>query len=224
MKCMRIRLLRLQHNFTDMDRRWSILFILGLLSTVACEKKSDLLPPIRPDISPSYGLTTSTFTFDLSKTLEHFGSDRIFVRWDWEGDNIYDIPFLNEKILTHRYYAPGTYFPKVEIKNLEGLTSDSSFQIEVGRGYSDPKPAFTITPQAGHIHTIFTLDATHSRDDEDSLSTLSFKWDFEGDGIWDTDLGKSLVLEHVYPEPKIYWPSLYVEDPGRRGSTIKQRL
>jgi len=207
-----------------MNRRWSIIFIVGLFAAFACEKKAEILPPIRLDISPRTGLTTSIFTFDLTKTLEYYENDRIFVRWDWEGDGIFDTPFLNEKILTHRFYAPGSYYPKAEIKNLEGLSSDSSFQIEVGRGYSNPKAAFKISPQGGHIHTIFTLDANNTKDDEDSLSTLSFKWDFEGDGIWDTDLGKSPVVEYVYPEPDVYWPNLYVEDPGRRGSVVKQRL
>ncbi len=206
-------------------KKGSLLILIGwILILCACEKTSAPLPVISPEIYPLKGPTTTTFSFDLSKTLEFDNNDRIFVRWDWEGDGLFDIPFLNEKKLNHRYFKPGTYYPRAQIKNLAGQTSDSSFQIQVSRGFSNPRAAFILTPETGHIYTSFTLDASLTQDDEDSLSSLIFKWDFEGDGIWDTKPGNSPIAFKIYPVPQVYMPRLHVEDPGGRVNIISRVL
>lgn len=198
--------------------------ILGFILLLSCERGNTPLPEIIPEISPPEGLTTTNFEFDLTKTFSYDPNQKLFVRWDWEGDSVFDTPFLHEKILSHRYYAVGVYNPRAEIMDAAGQTSDSSFQIEVEQGYSSPRPVFTISPQEGNIYTQFKFDASKTQDDEDSLSSLLFKWDFEGDGVWDTKPDNSPIVEHIYPETHLYFPKVHVEDPSGKVNIHKERL
>ena len=48
-----------------------------------------------------------------------------------------------------------------------------------------PIPAVTISPAAGVVETRFVLDASQSADAESA--ELLFRWDWENDGVWDTE-------------------------------------
>jgi uncharacterized protein (TIGR02145 family) len=100
----------------------------------------------------------------------------------------------------------------MEMTNLDGGSDTMSFSIMVARGYSPPKAVLTVTPAKGHIFTSFQLDASASHDDEDSLNQLSFRWDFEGDGQWDTYFGDSVKIFHQYPETGLFTPNVQVRD------------
>ena len=50
-----------------------------------------------------------------------------------------------------------------------------------------PSADFIISPDSGDTETIFVFDASVSTDDKDSVSVLEFRWDWENDGIWDTN-------------------------------------
>lgn len=200
--------------------KWNNSFVLmtimvSVIVLQACENDNNTpLPEIIPSISPVSGNTTTTFEFDLSETFEYDKNQKLFVRWDWEGDSIFDTPFLNEKILPHRYLSKGDFNPIVEILNSEGQTADSSFHVNVVQGYSKPLPQFTVTPKTGNIYTVFSFDASLTKDYEDSLSNLKFRWDFEGDEIWDTDFVQSPIIDHIYPVDYTYFPELEVQDPS----------
>lgn len=201
-----------------------ILVLVLATAFLCCERKEPDFPDITLKISPKQGQTTTIFSFDLTKTFEADPNNRIFVRWDWDGDGIFETPFLNESILSHRYLAAGQYTPRAEIKDLSGQTAISSFNIQVGAGHSNPRAAFTVSPENGNIYTEFKFDASTTQDDEDSLSTLKFKWDFDGDDIWDTELDNSFQVEHIYPEVRYYQPRVSVEDPSGRTSTYELTL
>jgi uncharacterized protein (TIGR02145 family) len=83
----------------------------------------------------------------------------------------------------------------------------------VARGYSAPRPSFTVSPLSGNLRTEFIFDAAETRDDEDSLSALKFRWDWEGDGIFDTGYSDQTVASHFYSGSSIYNATLEVSDP-----------
>ena len=201
-----------------------LIIVLVIALVLACEKPVPELPIINTVLYPLEGATTTTFSFDMSATFNHEKNHKIFVRWDWEGDSIFDTPFLKEEEFSHRYFAAGDYSPLVEIKDLSGRTTESQYQINVISGYSSPRAAFKITPETGNTYTPFVLDASMTVDDEDSLVSLLFKWDFEGDGVWDTELNHSNVISHVFSEPQKYRPKLYVEDPSGRANALSKVL
>ncbi len=101
-------------------------------------------------------------------------------------------------------------------------------------GYSDivsvtPEPAntaptasFSVSPISGDLTTVFTVNASASRDNEDPRDSLQVKWDWENDGKWDTDWSFEKVLTHQYSLADIYTIALKVKDTGGLTSCTSQ--
>lgn len=202
------------------------ILIAGFLVVSTCKKDEVVSKPvIHLTVSPSAGNTTQTFTFDLSHSESKTGKgNKLFSRWDWDGNGIWDTPFTRMLVYEHRYFALGSWKPRVEMLNLDGEADTLSLSIVVAKGYSAPKPIFKITPSKGHIFTSFLLDASATHDDEDSLNQLSFRWDFEGDGEWDTSFGDSVKIFHQYPEIGSFEPRFQVRDISEMISEARSRV
>jgi uncharacterized protein (TIGR02145 family) len=52
-----------------------------------------------------------------------------------------------------------------------------------------PQALFTVAPSVGNIKTIFDLDASASVDPDGLITLLTYRWDVNGDGLWDMDFG-----------------------------------
>jgi hypothetical protein len=74
-----------------------------------------------------------------------------------------------------------------------------------------PSPRFTVSPMAGVVGTEFTFDATPTTDDHDT-SELRFRWDFDGDGAWDTDWNAQRTARHTFDSEGSYSVILKVRD------------
>ncbi len=197
-----------------------VIFIL----TGSCDRSEDPVqaPVILKSVSPVAGNTTQTFLFDLSGSESRSSTGtRLFSRWDWDGDGRWDTPLTRLLKYEHRYYAPGTWRPRIEMVNLDGGWDTASFTIPVERGYSAPRPKLTVEPSKGHIYTQFLLDASQTLDDEDSLDQLSFRWDYESDGTWDTQPDHIAQTIHRFSEAGFYQVGLEVRDPAGLITRIK---
>ena len=71
-------------------------------------------------------------------------------------------------------------------------------------------------PDSGTVDTLFTLDATGSTDPEDADSTLEARWDWEGDGTWDTEFSDTLIVTHQYGDTGRVTDTVEVRDSGGR--------
>lgn len=202
-------------------------FIALLLAGSACDPNEDPVarPIIHATVSPHAGNTTHTFIFNLTDSDSRSKKgNRLFTRWDWDGDGIWDTPLTRLQKYEHRYYVPGTWHARAEMVNLDGGSDTVGFIIPVERGYSAPRPLISFYPATGHIFTQFLLDGSGTRDDEDSLGQLKFRWDFEGDGVWDNNWNDSCRISHVFSERGYYTPSLQVKDPSGLISQTKSQL
>lgn len=75
-----------------------------------------------------------------------------------------------------------------------------------------PVAAFTITPNSGSTQTNFLFDASNSKDNEDATSVLLVRWDWENDGIWDTDWSSDKDVNHSYDQEGVYNVSMELKD------------
>ena len=75
-----------------------------------------------------------------------------------------------------------------------------------------PTASFTISPTSGTTINIFTFDASGSTDDEDETSVLKVRWDWNNDGVWDTDYSTTKTTTHQYTLEGTYTIVLEVED------------
>ncbi len=79
----------------------------------------------------------------------------------------------------------GTSFPNPEINKSLNDSSD----------LSPPVAILHIDPLMDIIPIIWRFDASESYDAEDSSDQLMVRWDFNGDGIWDTEYSTEKVVE-----------------------------
>src|SRR5881296_4247721 len=62
---------------------------------------------------------------------------------------------------------------------------------------SPPSVDFTWTPNSGNNTTVFAFTAQAS-DDHDSASSIQVRWDWTGDGVWDTGWSTTKTASHRY--------------------------
>lgn len=85
-----------------------------------------------------------------------------------------------------------------------------------------PKAAFTLTPSTGDTTKNFVFDAASSSDpDGDSLS---YRWDIDGDGIWDTSFSSTSKYEKRFSVSGTKYIRVQVKDTGGLVSTQTQSL
>jgi hypothetical protein len=77
-----------------------------------------------------------------------------------------------------------------------------------------PVAGFVVTPSIGNADTYFVFNASLSYDKEDPLSALKFRWDWQGDGIWDTAFSSSPYQTHSYYAGGTFKVILQVIDTG----------
>jgi hypothetical protein len=77
-----------------------------------------------------------------------------------------------------------------------------------------PAASFIADSYHDDLTKTFVFDGSTSTDLEDPLSALQFRWDWNGDGIWDTDWSSDPVAHHQFSAPGNYLVRLQVRDRG----------
>ncbi len=91
-------------------------------------------------------LTGIEIEFDASSSTDaETPVGELLVRWDWEGDGVWDTELSSEKIAAHSYSYPGTYTIKIEITDGAGLCSVVTDDITITGDpiLEDPIPEFS---------------------------------------------------------------------------------
>jgi len=75
-----------------------------------------------------------------------------------------------------------------------------------------PVALFVVHPTSGNTTTSFEVNSSASWDIEDSSMSLLVRWDWEGDGEWDTGWATNRTAEHTYLSEGNYTLRLQVKD------------
>jgi len=166
-------------------------------------------------VIPSSGDTTTPFSVDASGCSDaEDGVGALLVIWDWESDGVWDTPPDAQKTANHQYAAIGTYTITLKVEDTGGLSDTVTQQVKVitgGGSNTQPTASFTVNPSAGDTSTAFTVDASGSTDDG---TVLEFHWDWESDGMWDTDFTIGKTASHTYSTGGLKTITLEVIDQG----------
>ncbi len=88
-----------------------------------------------------------------------------------------------------------------------------------------PGANFTLDPETGDTTTVFVVDASSSVAPRGPISALQVRWDWESDGIWDTDWSPQTSAEHSYPMSGMYNITLEVKNAGNlTNSTVRTAI
>lgn len=197
------------------------------LILASCDPKEAALYPPEADfyVNPPEGNTTTIFKFNTSPTnIEGTQDTMLFFRWDWDSDGVWDTHFSRSRNFDYRFRAKGTYNVTMEASSNGGMRDTISTTINVVQGFSAPRPVLNISPESGNIKTVFTFDASTTADDEDSLNLLEFRWDYEGDGFYDTPWSSEPVITHTYANAGPYNPAVIARDPSQLSASAKKEL
>ena len=155
------------------------------------------------------------FTFDASGSsdLEDESSNLLYI-WDWNDDGNWDTDTLSTMTATHRFTIAGSYTVRLKVIDTGHLTDEVTRNVLVESPYNNPPTArFTVSPESGYTNTQFTFDASESDDYQDG-NNLFYRWDWENDGIYDTDLLLTPTITRQYHEAGTYTIKLLVIDSG----------
>ena len=208
--------MKVKHNY---------IVVVGLLSLFAlgCQKEDNLyIPLFDVVVDQKDGLTTDIFSLIVTPLSTSPTNEKLHCRWDWEGDSLFNTKFSNDLEVDHRFLKPGNYTVICEVLSLSGGRARESLSFTIEQGYSQPKASFQVKPETGHFRTNFLFDASGTIDDEDSLETLKFRWDFENDGIWDSPFMDEPTIYHQFEIMQDYTVSLNVLDPTQRSGSISK--
>ncbi len=146
--------------------------------------------------------------FDASASEDPDGSI-VQYAWDWEGDGIFD-GISYDPLASHVYGLPGVFMPAVRVLDNGGLADTATLQINVSlAGNADPQAVLSADPLFGDPGLAVELDGSASTDDDGSI--VSYEWDFNGDGQYDS-YGSTASAEYVYTLPGVYEATLRVTD------------
>lgn len=87
-----------------------------------------------------------------------------------------------------------------------------------------PKASFSISPETLTTETKFELDASSSSDAETAADDLEVRWDFDGDGSWDTEYDVLKTVAVQYPIIGPVTIILEVKDATGLKDTTQQTL
>jgi parallel beta-helix repeat protein len=119
---------------------------------------------------------------------------------------------------------PSGPYVTATVRDQNNNTSPFSFAFDVGSTCNtSPQAAFTVNPQTGDTNTKFSFDASKSSDKEDPVSALEVRWDWENDGVYNTNWSTTKKTTHTFTDSIVYYVRLQVRDTaGLTGSTTQQ--
>lgn len=111
------------------------------LSTISIQKQAHPCPECAKNTAPTAlfsftpiaGNTTETYQFNASKSSDK-ESSTLNYRWDFEGDGVWDTPFSSSPLASTRYYISGARTARMQVKDVQGLTSTTSQAVDVAQG------------------------------------------------------------------------------------------
>lgn len=167
------------------------------------------------------GTTNTTFTFNAGTSRdEETSSAELKVRWDWDADGTWDTSFDTQKQAEHRYLDVGVYTVRLEVRDTDDRRDTAEQTITIVANDA-PIPIFSVTPTQGTPGTVFQFNGSDSSDSQYNATQLEARWDWEGDGTWDTEFEKDKTVSHQYNNPGRFQPTLQIRDPEGSVSITK---
>jgi uncharacterized protein (TIGR02145 family) len=80
------------------------------------------------------------------------------------------------------------------------------------KGNLPPAAVLDVYPSIGDTTLAFEFNAGETTDDRNFALAMLFRWDFNGDGIWDTDYSKFSSIAHQFNEVGNYNAAVEVKD------------
>ncbi len=158
------------------------------------------------------GTTATMFTFTANVSGGTLRQGQLQYRWDFDGDGQPDTYFSSQKSISHRFQTAGSYSVRLEVLDNQGRVSVAAKALQVVENDAPAayfKAGAITTPQ----NSIIRFDTSLSYDSQYPRGSLSFRFDWDGDGQYDTNFEKKTTWNHLFREPGSYTVTMEVADP-----------
>ena len=194
---------------------------LTLLAILAYQEEFDTLwasnqaPLAVFTISPPGGTNKTVFHFDASASEDKEDArERLQLRWNF-GDTHEPTRWNSQRRTTHRYAKAGIKEVVLEVKDSQGEISKASQRLSVEKAVVNTPPHAVIEHRRDSGQFLqFEFLALNCRDQEDKVEDLQVRWDFDGDGNWDSDYSKNKRIQYTFARCQSYKVKLQVKDSG----------
>jgi plastocyanin len=175
--------------------------------------------------SQARGTTTTRFIFDASLSEDNeTDTSRLEARWDFENDGKLDSYFSRTKTIRHTFEKAGVYDVKLEILDKAGNISSTVRKVTIVNNTA-PSGYFIVSPSTtGTEKTIFNFTTDRSKDDQYLSYYLQYRFDWNGDGKWDTKYNEKTSWNHRFDVPGNYTVIMEVKDPGGSTARVSQQV
>lgn len=147
-------------------------------------------PQIR---NQNFGTTATEFRFNASGSSDReTSSEDLQVRFDFENDGIFDTYFSKNKLVRHKYSSPGLKEVNLQVLDSSGRVTELISEVVVAKN-TEPEAHFTVSPQIGLTSDIFEFKSNGSSDSIYENDSLMYRYDFDSDGIYDTNYSTSSI-------------------------------
>jgi len=138
----------------------------------------------------------------------------VFYRWNF-GDQTSEI--LDDSP-SHIYYSAGQYTVTLTVIDNDGRSATTSTVVTVSSTAPNVKPVAVIgVPSSITVNKLVTFSASGSYDPDGT--TLFYRWDFDGDGLYDTNWLTNSTTTYIYDNAGTYSVVLEVKDKNEDTST-----
>ncbi len=160
--------------------------------------------PEPPTVSINQPTDGQHFTIGDNVTIKADASDtdgtvskvKFYVNGTYQGEDT-SAPY--QYIWNTSGLSAGSYTLKATAVDNDNAETSSQITIMLDEPVNTaPTASFTVSPSSGGTSTTFNFDASGSSDNEDPVSALQVRWDWENDGIWDTNYSTSKTNAHQY--------------------------
>lgn len=125
------------------------LVILNLALSSSCKREPGNTKPVAFfTVTPEEGDTETDFVLDASESHDAEDPDSsLVIRWDYEGDGMWDYPFVKTRINIYRFPQPGEFSITLQVRDRMGEVSGFSRSVRVAQGNKPPMIPFGPNPR-----------------------------------------------------------------------------
>ena len=133
-------------------------------------------------------------------------------RWDFDGDGYWDTPMTGSSSVSHKFDKRGVYRPRVEVADLRiedfSKTAIAETKVVIERRQSAyAKTTFIAAPDEVFTDEEVTFQAMVEKKvaiAPYNVPRAEYRWDADGDGLWDTPFGNHTNFEWKYDRSGTY--------------------
>ncbi len=174
----------------------------------------DTTPPtLVLTITPDSGVVNeTTFWFDPTASSDNLTPQQdLRVRFAYENDATFDTDWIKLQTANYKFQdGGGDRDVKIQLRDKVGWISETIQTIFVN---TRPLAEFSYK-QTSHYTLTMKFNASASYDDEDGRN-LQYRWDFDNDGVFDTNWLIQNTISHAYDHTGTYLVKLSVRDQNR---------